>query len=166
MASSSCLGPLASVHLYSLFVASIALLSASRGIFKGEDRDIVLCLKAAVKAHMCAWDRQAFESETLSTYFQSCSVPVSQYGHAVRKTAKETRRETIMALTVATRNISIKGDNITEMTRRARRGLPRRVHRRRVWPVFLEASPRRGPFSERDILIRCSNGADSVDDAS
>lgn len=48
---------------------------------------------------------------------------------------------------------------LTEMTRRARRGLPLRVQSKTCRPVFPEASRRRGAFSATDALIRCSSGA-------
>lgn len=51
---------------------------------------------------------------------------------------------------------------LTEMTKRARIGLPLRVQTRTFRPVFLEASRRCDPFSDREILIRCSRENDAT----
>jgi len=51
---------------------------------------------------------------------------------------------------------------LTEITRRALKGLPRWVHWRSFFPLFLEPSPSKGKFSDNTILIRCSR---EVDDA-
>lgn len=77
--------------------------------------------------------------------------------------AKDMSKEMIMALAVAAKKKSIKTSNPvkdrkvmvpTEMTKRARKGLPLRVHRRSLVVEFLEASLIDGPFSERATLSR------------
>lgn len=51
---------------------------------------------------------------------------------------------------------------LTEITRRARRGLPRRVHTRTSLAEFLEASGMRGALSATEFLIRRSKEVPSA----
>jgi len=51
---------------------------------------------------------------------------------------------------------------LTEITRRARRGLPRRVHARTSLAEFLEASGMRGALSATEFLIRRSKEVPSA----
>lgn len=79
--------------------------------------------------------------------------------------AKDISSDMTMAFMVAVRKKSINTSSPvrdtketvpTEITRRARRGLPRRVHTRTSLAEFLEASGMRGALSATEFLIRRS----------
>lgn len=85
--------------------------------------------------------------------------------------AKDIIKEMMIAFTVATKRMNMKNSNPvkarsvidpTEMTRRARSGLPRRVQRRRSRAEFLEATRRRGALFEAEDRIRWIRGSEST----